>query len=307
MTEERPLTRRELRERERALAAAAAPPQIVEEPAVEAPDVAGPAAPPPPPPAAAAAPAPAPASAPSRTSIADRLGEGQGSRPLSRRELRARTIAAGTDEAPVSATADREALRRPVQEPTTTTGLSVVDPTGSVTAVNVPVVVEREHPVEAAPVAVAEPAAAPELAPAVGAVSPPEPAPAVVPDGPPLEEGPATEALAAVEPEPVPAAFDDLFAGLEEDVAGAASPERKSVFGPVRSAVGEPVDAANAVAPGTEPARKARGWGALPYLVQLLIVILSMFIVGVVIWLVLDGAMNGPASALGLNTIEGFL
>lgn len=295
MTEERPLTRRELRERERALAAAAAPPQIVEEPAVEAPDVAGPAAPPPPPPAAAAAPAPAPASAPSRTSIADRLGEGQGSRPLSRRELRARTIAAGTDEAPVSATADREALRRPVQEPTTTTGLSVVDPTGSVTAVNVPVVVEREHPVEAAPVAVAEPAAAPELA------------PAVVPDGPPLEEGPATEALAAVEPEPVPAAFDDLFAGLEEDVAGAASPERKSVFGPVRSAVGEPVDAANAVAPGTEPARKARGWGALPYLVQLLIVILSMFIVGVVIWLVLDGAMNGPASALGLNTIEGFL
>lgn len=324
MTENRPLTRREMRERERAEAArqeAEGQGTVAGEdapPAQEAPVPAQAPAPAEPPAPSAASPeqqsaqsapspeesTPEPAAAPERTSLAERMASKEPSRPLSRRELRARTIASTPDDAP---TGVREALRRPVQEPTTTTGISVVDPTGAVTAVNIPITPEAgdvpAYVPEAEPALAAEPPAAPEPE---AAPEPVAPEPEVAKGGEAAAvagDGPATEAMDAVaDPEP-PQSFDELFTGLEEDVESSAAPARKSVFPSARA--GEE-DAAVALA-GQDPERRPRGWGALPYLVQLLIVIVSMFIVGVVIWLVLDRPIADPAAALGPITIEGFL
>ena len=331
MTENRPLTRREMRERERAEEARRQAEQAGANPAPEEVSEAQPPAAPPPPPAAAASPPPAPPvaaqpavspaaeapepapgppeptqpvaspeppAAPRRTSMADRM-EGA-PRPPSRRELRARMIASTPDEA---STAAREALRRPVQEPTTTTGMSVVDHTGSVTAVNIPVT--DDEPASPATPDHAESAPSPEqpASPDVPSAATPSPS------GADSADLAGTEATAE-------ASFDELFEGLDDEVTEPVQPARKSVFTSVRpaeeAAVAEtpapaPAPAVDEQEPAEEAVRPRRGWFALPYLVQLLIVIVAMFIVGVVIWLVLDRTMSDPAEALGFPIIEGFL
>ena len=212
MSEQMPLTRRELRERERKEAAAAEP------------------------------------------------------APLTRRELRARMVA---EAEPEPQTAERAAIRRrPVQAPTTTDSLTVVDPaTGSVT----------EVPLTPAPSAAVGPVGpAPSIASEAPApvVSAPTPAPVASPPVAPAPAGPAPEGRA-----PVP-----LLQPAPE-----GQPRRRSLRerDPLPDFGDQPLSVEQAA---IIERRSRTGRPALAAVLRFIVLLLAAIVVGALIWVVADQA-----------------
>lgn len=193
-------------------------------------------------------------------------------RPLSRRELRAREAPPAT-ETPAETTAERSAIRRrPVQAPTTTDSLAVVDPaTGAVSEVSL-TFAEPEVPVEASVEAPA-PVEAPADTPA------PVETPAVTP--PPVE---------TPTPTPTPAPLG-------------GPPQRRSLR--ERDAVPD-FDQPMSVEQAAIVARQERaGRPAFVGILRFLVLVLAALLVGALIWVVADRASAEVTIAVARDVAAG--
>lgn len=306
MTEQPPLTRRQLRELERqkelSAQSAADEPAAVDATSGVAPEAApaptaepAPASRPTPVSAATPAPEPAPASGPPR---------------LTRRELREQAQARAMKQADaVETTAERAITRRPVREPTTTSSIPAygslhvpLDEEGASPAVgSPPSAPEWEDEAtqvsqEAVPGAVAEEAASPAEAPAHGAHDDAEQA---TPErvsifGPPAGSMAAatpapTEAVPVPEPEVTPEPVASPPRATEargvSDARPAVQPEWRDLMSASSPAVSEP-PAAEEEAP--------RG-SVLGTVLRFLALAVAFFIIGVLIWIFASNQMGGDS------------
>lgn len=280
---DQPLTRRQMREleRQRALAAGEVtePGSIPEPPASEPDPVPSPVSAPTPEPAPEPEPEPVPEaeSAPARPTAPAMKAEG--SRPISRRELRERARALETES---ETTSERQIARRPVREPTTTSSIPAYG------SVHVPLDGIDEEPEPAVEV-------------------PPAPTPTewvgetqvsaeAVPDEPAVEMA-APEQTGQSTPERV-----SIFGSQPGSTAPAGPAEEVAPQSPAAQspAAQEPAwqDLVGAdEAPATaEPERRGSPLGTV---LRYLALVVAFFVIGVLLWIFASGQMGGEPNEPG--------